>query len=313
MNIVVTGANGFMGSYLVNVLSQSNDSVYSASRSDSKKLKDLRIKSKFFECDFANSDSIKKMFSELQPDIVYHLAAQSNIPLSWKDPDTTFLVNINGTTSLLEAARNSKIDTKIHIVCSSSEYGSVDKNDIPIHEDVKFRPSSPYAVSKVTQDMLGYSYWKSYGMKITRSRPFAIIGPGKIGDALSDWVQNIVEIELDKKKELVTGNLSATRDFLDVRDCATALVTIVNKGQSGDVYNICSGVGTPLERLIEILKSFSKKPFNKIQDPNRMRPSDDPILVGGNKKLKQLGWNNDIPIEKTIRDTLDFFRSNMES
>src|SRR5574340_285139 len=100
MNIVVTGATGFIGSYLVNTLSQNNDSVYSVSRSDSKKLKDLRIKSKFFECDFGNSDSIEKMFSELQPDVVYHLAAQSNIPLSWKSPSTTFNVNINGTTSL---------------------------------------------------------------------------------------------------------------------------------------------------------------------------------------------------------------------
>ncbi|MGI0060587.1 MAG: GDP-mannose 4,6-dehydratase [Nitrosotalea sp.] len=311
MNIVVTGATGFIGSYLVNVLSQSNNSVYAVSRSNTTKLEDLRLKSKFFECDFGNSNSIKKMLAELQPDIVYHLAAQSNIPLSWKAPFETFNVNINGTTTLLEVIRNSKIDTKIHIVCSSSEYGSIDKNDIPIHEDVKFRPSSPYAVSKVTQDMLGFSYWKSYGMKITRSRPFAIVGPGKIGDALSDWAQNVSEIELDRKKKLVTGNLSATRDFLDVRDCVSALVTIVNKGQSGDVYNICSGIGIQLDGLVEILKSFSNKPFNKIQDPNRMRPSDDPMLVGNNAKLKKLGWKDEIPIEKTIQDTLDFFRRNM--
>jgi len=308
MNIVVTGASGFIGSYLVNILSQSNDSVYSVSRSDSKKLKDLRIKSKFFVCDFANSDSIKKMFSELQPDVVYHLAAQSNIPLSWKDPTTTFNVNINGTTSLLEAARNSKIDTKIHMVCSSSEYGSVDKMDIPIHEDVKFRPSSPYAVSKVTQDMLGYSYWKSYGMKITRSRPFAIIGPGKIGDALSDWAQNIVEIESNRKEHLMTGNLSSIRDFLDVRDCTLALMKIVEKGKVGEVYNVCSGIGIQLDKLIEILQRFSKKPFNRIQDPQRLRPSDDPVLIGKNEKLKQLEWTHKITIENTVKDILQFHR-----
>lgn len=308
MNIVVTGASGFIGSYLVNILSQSNNSVYSVSRSDSKKLKDLRIKSKFFECDFANSDSIKKMFSELQPDVIYHLAAQSNIPLSWKDPNNTFNVNINGTTSLLEAIRNSKIDTKIHIVCSSSEYGSADKDDIPIHEDVKFRPSSPYAVSKVTQDMLGYSYWKSYGMKITRSRPFAIIGPGKIGDALSDWAQNIIEIESNKKEHLMTGNLSSVRDFLDVRDCTFALIKIVEEGKAGEVYNVCSGIGIQLDKLIEILQRFSKKPFSRIQDPQRLRPSDDPILIGKNEKLKQLGWTHKITIENTIKDILQFYR-----
>lgn len=308
MNIVVTGATGFIGSYLVNVLTEGNDSVYTVSRSENEKLRQLRTKSKLFNCDFGNHDSIKKMFSELQPDIVYHLAAQSNIPLSWKDPTTTFNVNINGTLNLLEAARNSKIDSKIHLVCSSSQYGSVDRSDIPIHEDVKFRPSSPYAVSKVTQDMLGFSYWKSYGMKITRSRPFAIIGPGKIGDALSDWSRNISEIERGTKKELVTGNLDATRDFLDVRDCVSALITIVNKGQSGDVYNICSGVGIQLETIIKILKSFSKVQFNRVADPKRMRPSDDPILVGSNEKLKKLDWKDEISIEKTVQDTLDYYR-----
>lgn len=308
MNIVVTGATGFIGSYLVNVLTQGDDSVYAVSRSENEKLSQLRAKSKLFNCDFGNPDSIKSMFSKLQPDVVYHLAAQSNIPLSWKDPATTFNVNINGTLNLLEAARNSKIDSKVHLVCSSSQYGSVDKSDIPIHEDVKFRPSSPYAVSKVTQDMLGFSYWKSYGMKITRSRPFAIVGPGKVGDALSDWSQNVSEIEKDIKKELVTGNLDATRDFLDVRDCVSALITIVNKGQPGDVYNICSGVGTPLEMIIEILKSLSKVQFNRVADPKRMRPSDDPILVGSNERLTKLGWEGKISIEKTIRDTLDYYR-----
>ena len=145
-------------------------------------------------------------------------------------------------------------------------------------------------------------------MKITRIRPFAIIGPGKIGDALSDWSQNVSEIEQGTKKELITGNLDATRDFLDVRDCVSALITIVNKGQSGDVYNICSGMGTPLEMIIKILKSFSKVQFNRVADPKRMRPSDDPILVGSNDKLKKLGWKYEIPIEKTIQDTLDYYR-----
>ena len=310
MSIVVTGASGFIGSYLVNALSQGNYSVYAVSRFDSERLRDLRIKSKFFECDFGNSDSINKMFSELQPDVVYHLASQSNIPLSWKDPFNTFNVNINGTTSLLEEARNSKIDTRIHIVCSSSEYGSVDKNDIPIHEDVKFRPSSPYAVSKVTQDMLGYSYWKSYGMKITRSRPFAIVGPGKTGDALSDWVQNIVDVESNKKEHLTTGNLSSIRDFLDVRDCTSALIRIVENGKAGEVYNICSGIGIQLEKIVEILQRFSKKRFSQILDPQRLRPSDDPILVGKNEKLKQLGWEHKISIEKTIIDIIEFYRKN---
>ena len=309
MNIIVTGSSGFIGSYLVKVLSESNNSIFAVSRTDNERLRNMRLKSRFFSCDFANSDSIKKMFLELQPDIIYHLAAQSNIPLSWKDPFTTFNINVNGTITLLEAARNSKTDTKIHLVCSSSEYGSVLKDDIPIHEDVKFKPSSPYAVSKVTEDMLGFSYWKSYGMKITRSRPFAITGPGKEADVINDWAQNIVEIERGIKNNLVTGNLSAIRDFLDVRDCISALVSIAERGKAGEVYNVCSSIGTSLEKIIDIFKSYGKKPFERIQDPKRLRPSDDPILVGTNEKLKQLGWKSEFTIEKTIEDTLDFYRN----
>jgi len=266
LNIVVTGAAGFIGSHLINNISKNDESIFSVSRVDNEELRDLRFGSKFFKCDFVDPNSIKNMFLELQPDIIYHLAAQSNIPLSWKEPAMTFNVNINGTLNLLEAARNSKTDCKIHLVCSTAQYGSVDKKDIPIHEDVKFRPSSPYGVSKVTQDMLGYSYWKSYGMKITRSRPFAIVGTGKMGDALSDWSQNIVEIEKNQKNDVSVGNLSSIRDFLDVRDCISALISIVNNGKYGEVYNICSGVGISLEKIMEILRSLSKRSFKLLQD-----------------------------------------------
>jgi GDP-4-dehydro-6-deoxy-D-mannose reductase len=308
MNVAVTGSNGFIGSYLVNSLVQRGYNVYSISRSNTSNLAYLRKSSNFLSCDFGNQNSIKNTFDKLDIDMIYHLAAQSNIPLSWKDPITTFNVNVNGTLTLLEIIRNSKADSKIHIVCSSSEYGSVEKKYIPIHEEVPFQPSSPYAVSKVTEDMLGYSYWKSYGMKITRSRPFAITGPGKNNDVMNDWAQNVVEIEAGTKKELVTGNLSATRDFLDVRDCVSALITIADKGKIGDVYNVCSGIGTPLGKIIEIFKSLSKKPFKRIQDPQRLRPSDDPILVGTNDKLKNLGWASKFSIEQSIDDILNFYR-----
>jgi GDP-4-dehydro-6-deoxy-D-mannose reductase len=310
MNVVVTGSAGFIGSYLINSLLKDGDNVYSVARTDSPLLRFLRDGSKFYPCDFGNITFIKEMIKTIQPDIVYHLAAQSYLVSSWKDPYGTFNINVNGTIALLEELRNSRIDAKIHLVCSAAQYGSVDKEDIPIHEDVRFRPSNPYAISKLAEDMIGYSYWKSYGMKITRSRPFAIIGPGKLNDAIFDWTQNIVAIEQDRKKELVTGNLSLVRDFLDVRDCVSGLVSITNKGRWGEAYNICSGIGTSLEKIIEILKPMSKKPFERVQDPKRLRPSDDPILVGDNKKLCSLGWEIKIPIEKTIEDTLNFWRKN---
>ena len=146
-------------------------------------------------------------------------------------------------------------------------------------------------------------------MKITRSRPFAIVGTGKTGDALSDWSQNIVEIEKNLKNDVSVGNLSSVRDFLDVRDCISALISIVNNGKYGEVYNICSGVGISLEKIMEILRSLSKRSFKLLQDPKRMRPSDDSVLIGDNKKLKSLGWFPKISIEQTVEDTLNFWRN----
>lgn len=313
MRILVTGGNGFIGSYLVNSLIQDNHDVFSSSRTNPKKLENLRRGIKFFKCDFKDSESIKSMLKHVEPEAIYHLSSQSNIPDSWNNPLQTFKINVDGTITLLEEAKNSKTEPKIHIVCSSAEYGSVDSNDIPIHEDVKFRPSSPYAVSKISMDMLGYSYWRSYGMKITRSRPFAIVGPGKSADVLTQWSQNIVEIEIGEKENLMVGNLNAIRDYLDVRDSVSALKTIVSKGKSGQVYNICSSEGLKLKRIIEILKSLCKKKFKIKEDPNRLRPSDDPVLIGDNKKLINLDWKPQFQIESSIKDTLEYWRKIMSN
>jgi len=162
----------------------------------------------------------------------------------------------------------------------------------------------------VTMDLLGFSYWKSYGMKITRSRPFAIIGPGKIGDVLSDFSKGIVVIETGKKDSMSVGNLESVRDFLDVRDCVNAISTIVKLGRHGHVYNICSSKGNKIQKILDILKKLSKKKFETKQDPKRMRLSDDPILVGDNTKLKKLAWLPKLTFENTIKDTLNFWRDN---
>lgn len=310
MNVLVTGGSGFIGSYLVNHLLNDNHKVFSVSRTDSQNLIKLREGSEYISCDFSDAESIKLALKKIEPDIVFHLASQSNIPESWTNPTKTFRTNIDGTVTLLEQLRNSKTEPKIHFVCSSSEYGSVDKNDIPIDEEVKLSPSSPYAVSKVTMDLLGFSYWKSYGMKITRSRPFAIIGPGKIGDVLSDFSKGIVVIETGKKDSMSVGNLESVRDFLDVRDCVNAISTIVKLGRHGHVYNICSSKGNKIQKILDILKKLSKKKFETKQDPKRMRLSDDPILVGDNTKLKKLEWLPKLTFENTIKDTLNFWRDN---
>jgi len=213
LNVLVTGGSGFIGSYLVSHLLNDNHKVFSLSRTDSQNLIKVREGYEYIPCDFSDAESIKLALNKIEPDIVFHLASQSNIPESWNSPTKTFRTNIDGTVTLLEQLRNSKTESRIHLVCSSSEYGSVEQKDIPMDEDVKFNPSSPYAVSKVTMDLLGYSYWKSYGMKITRSRPFAIIGPGKIGDALSDFSKGVVEIEKGKKRFYKCWKFRSSKGF----------------------------------------------------------------------------------------------------
>jgi len=308
LRVLVTGGSGFVGSYLINNLLDEGNEVFSASRLNTVKLEHLRSGSEFLECDFENSKSIKNLIKKIEPEIVYHLASQTNLPESWKDPSKTLKVNVNGTATLLEEIKNSKTDPKIHIVCSSVEYGSVDDSDIPIHEDVKFKPSSPYAVSKIAMDMLGYSYFKSYGMKVTRSRPFAIIGPGKSSDALTQWCKNIVEIENGQKDCLLVGDVSVIRDHLDVRDAIFGLKAIVMKGQSGQVYNICSSEGLQLNKLINTLKLLCKKTFDVKQDPTRLRPYDDKVMIGDNTRLKKLKWQSKYPIKQSIEDTLNYWR-----
>jgi GDP-4-dehydro-6-deoxy-D-mannose reductase len=308
MKILVTGGTGFIGSYLAKALIEKGHNVSTGSRNDSAILKFLREGCNFYCCNLESSEQIKKIVSQLEPDIVYHLAAQNNIPVSWQDPQTTMKINVSGTLILLEALRNSKIEPMIHLVCSSSEYGMVGNDVSLIDENIKFNPSSPYGVSKIAADMLGYCYWKNYGMKITRSRPFAIIGPGKSNDALSQFCKNIIEIESGNKTSLVTGNLRSIRDFLDVRDCVEALIKIAFKGKTGEAYNICSGTRTELTQIVNILSAESQIPVKITQDPKLFRPSDDPVLIGNNSKLKQLDWQPTFNLEKTVIDTLNFWR-----
>lgn len=306
MNILVTGASGFIGSYLVNSLQQSN-SVVALSRSNSTNLSSLRTDSKFFSCDLSN-DSLKDILKGIEPDEIYHLAAQTNVPVSWQSPIDTFKQNVNSTIALLEWARSLKNEPRIHLVSASAIYGSVLETETPISEDAELRPTSPYAVSKLASDMLGYSYWKSYGMKITRSRPFLIVGPGKDGGVFADFAKQMITIEKNNMFPPKVGNLSIIRDFLDVRDCVKALRIINTKGKAGEVYNLCSGKGVSLGYLLASFMKIMGRNFKIESGPIDNRPSQDMILIGNNTKLKKLGWGISIPLEQTITDTLNFIR-----
>ncbi|MBD3286520.1 NAD-dependent epimerase/dehydratase family protein, partial [candidate division WOR-3 bacterium] len=222
--------------------------------------------------------------------------------------------NVVGEANLFEACRKAGCDPVIQIAGSSEEYGFVYPDEVPIKETNPLRPLSPYGVSKVAQDLLGYQYYKSYGLKIIRTRAFNHTGPRR-GDVFvtSNFARQIVSIEKGLSKPVIkVGNMEAVRDFTDVRDVARAYELAVEKGIPGEVYNIASGKGIKIGELLDMLLSLSSVKIKTVNDPSRMRPSDVELLVGDITKFtKQTGWKPEIPFKQTLTDTLDFWRNRL--
>ena len=311
--ILVTGAAGFIGSHLCDFLVNKGLEVCGTYwKGDTfVNVDHLRNKINFMECDFRNKKNVEEIINDVKPDYIFHMAAQSFVVPSWQDTEETLRTNIFGTFYLLEAIRKAGIDPKIIIACSSAEYGLTYEDELPINEKKEFRPSSPYAVSKIGTDMLSYLYFQAYKMKILRIRFFNIIGSRKIFDACSDFAKGIVEVEKDSKERLDVGNLGGIRDFTDVRDAVEAIWLLTEKGEFGDVYNICSGKRYKVKEILDKLISLSKKEIKLQQDSKKIRVLDDPIFIGDNTKIKKLGWKPKIPIEKTLNDMLAYWRDRL--
>jgi GDP-4-dehydro-6-deoxy-D-mannose reductase len=308
---LVTGCGGFIGSYLVSLLLEKGQTVYGTAHQHRENLDRLKGGMTILKCDISDRKRVDDVVSKVKPDYVFHLAAQSLIQPSWQDPEKTIETNILGTLYLLDSVRKAKIDPLIEVVCSSAEYGFTGEGKILIKEDEQFKPSSPYGVSKVGQDMLAYLYWHTYSIKVIRVRPFYITGPGKISDACSDFARGIVEVEKGQIDTLNTGKLESVRDIVDVRDCVKAMWLLMEHGVPGEAYNICSGRGYKMRDILDMLLSMSPKKIKVTQSPEKMRPSDDNILIGDNSKLCRVGWKPQIPIERTLSDILDYWRKRL--
>jgi GDP-4-dehydro-6-deoxy-D-mannose reductase len=307
--VLITGCASFIGSYLAEFLLEIGFTVYGTIHQDSTNIGHLKEKLTIFKCDILDKHKVESIVAEVNPDFIFHLAAQSLILPSWQDPEKTLKVNTLGTLYLLESIRKAAIDPVIEVVGSSAEYGFCDAAESPIKESGGLRPSSPYGVSKVAEDMLAYIHWQTYGMKIIRVRPFYIAGPRKASYVCSDFAIGITEIEAGKRDTLSVGNLDAVRDLVDVRDAVRAMWLIVTKGTPGEVYNICSGKGYRVKDILDKLISLSSHNIKVCTDPDRMRPSDEPILIGDISRLRSLGWEPQISIDKTLADILDYWRT----
>jgi GDP-4-dehydro-6-deoxy-D-mannose reductase len=306
---LVTGCGGFIGSYLAEFLLGKGVSVYGTVHHHTQNIDHLKDKIAILKCDLLDKERVEEIVREVKPDYIFHLAAQSIIPASWQDPEDTLKTNIMGTLYLLDGIRKAEIDPLVEVACSSAEYGFNYENEAAVKEDREFRPSSAYSVSKVGQDMLAYLYWRTYKLRIIRVRPFNITGPRKTIDASSDFARGIVEIENGQRQFLAVGNLEAVRDIVDVRDCVRAMWLLARKGTPGEAYNICSGTGYRMGDILKRLISLAKTKIEVRQEPQRLRPLDEPILIGDNSKVGSLGWAAEIPIEKTLSDLLNYCRA----
>lgn len=319
MRVLITGITGFAGSHLADyiVAEQPDVEIFGTHRWRSRfeNIEHLRNDIQLVETEMRDYTSVCRALDQCRPDAIFHLAAQSYVPTSWTAPSDTLTTNIIGQTNLFEAVRDLGLDPVIQIAGSSEEYGLVLPDEVPIREDNPLRPLSPYAVSKVAQDLLAYQYFKSYGLRTIRTRGFNHTGPRR-GDVFvtSNFAKQIARIELGKSEPVIrVGNLDAQRDFTDVRDIVRAYWLTVEKGEVGEVYNLASGVAISIREMLDRLLGLSKCEVRIEIDTDRLRPSDVEILLGDSTKFRdRTGWEPCIPFDQTLQDLLDYWRERIE-
>ncbi len=314
MKVLITGITGFAGSHLVDyLLNSSGVEIHGIQRwrSRTENVEHVVDKISMYECDMRDAHSVTNVIKEVQPDRIFHLAAQSLVPASWKSPAETLGTNVLGQLNIFEAVRRVGINPRIQIAGSSEEYGLVLENELPVRETNPLRPLSPYAVSKVSQDVMGYQYFKSFDMDIVRTRAFNHTGPRRPPVFVcSDFARQLVQVGLGlRDPEIRVGNLEAKRDFTDVRDVVIAYWLALEKGVGGEVYNICSGNCFKISEVLDMLIEIAGVEVKVTKDQARMRPSDVPVLQGDSSKFSTLtGWKPKIPFKKTLTDLVEFWR-----
>ncbi len=312
---LITGITGFAGSFLAeHLLAIGGYEVAGTylTQPSLSNIAQIRDKTRAVQIDLNDGPLVEKIIKEESPEYIFHLAALTAPGESFENPSEFIVNNIAAQINLLEGVRKAKISPRVLIVSSAEVYGNIKTSDLPIDESTPLAPVNPYAVSKVAQDFLGMQYFLSYKMPIVRVRPFNHIGPRQSPNfVVASFAQKIAEIERGNTEPILrVGNLSAKRDFTDVRDIVRGYALLLEKGNAGDVYNIGSGKAYQILDILNNLLSNSRKKIKVEADKQLIRPIDVPELLCDNSKiLKTTGWKPSIPIEKTLRDTLDYWRA----
>lgn len=312
MKALITGIAGFAGSHLVETLLTEKVEVAGIiyHSSHSKNLGSSLSKTKIFAGDLNDPKFVNRVVRDFKPDHIYHLAAQSSAAVSLADPEATLIGNMKSELNILEAVRNYNLTPRILITGSAEEYGIVEKKDLPIDEDTPFRPIQPYAVSKIAQDFLAYQYYLAYKLDVVRVRPFNHIGPRQRTDfVVADFSNQVAQIKRGEKEPVVrVGNIEVKRDFTDVRDMVKAYFLALEKGEAGEVYNLGSGRSYSIGWILDQLIGLSGVKIKLELEEKRLRPIDIPETICDYSKFnKKTGWQPTIPIEQTLKDTLQYY------
>ncbi len=292
MRVFVTGGHGFVGSHLIEHLQDLGDEVIAPDQ---------------HEVDLADQEGLITSVTRAAPDAIIHLAALAHVGESWADPARTFNVNAVGTLHLLEAARRVTPLPRVLLIGSAEVYGPVSPEEVPLTEEHRLNPATPYAASKVAAEFLGMQYCSGFGVPVIRSRSFNHIGPGQATRFLvADIAGRIADaVKTGSADPIRVGNITTQRDYTDVRDVVRAYRLLVTDGLAGEVYNVCSGVGVSGETMAQRMFELADVKLNIEIDPALVRPVDVPVLVGDNSRLKQAtGWQPQIPLDETLRDVL---------
>ena len=309
MKSLIIGGAGFVGAYLIRHLRDELQHEVVVTKMPHEQITESGIK--ILDLNILEKESISNVFEQEKPDYIFHLAAQSSVALSWKNPGLTVDVNIKGSVNVLDAVRDMEKQPRVLLIGSGEEYGRILPDETPIQEDNNLRPGNIYAATKACQNMIGKIYADAYKLDIMMVRAFNHTGPNQAPlFVVADFCKQVADIEAGLQEPVLrVGNLSAERDFTDVRDVVRAYGMLIAKGDRGETYNVGSGHAVSIDSILQMIVSKAKCEIKVEIDPAKLRPIDVPIIEADTNKLQQCtGWKPNIPLSQTIEETLEFYR-----
>jgi GDP-4-dehydro-6-deoxy-D-mannose reductase len=313
--VLITGITGFAGSHLAESLSGKAE-VWGTCLDDNIENVTGIPGLKLVSCDLLDYKMVESAVEQARPDEIFHLAGQSNPSLSFGSPADTLRTNIFSTLNLFEAALNKAPAASILNIGSGDEYGEAAPEELPLRESAELKPLNPYAVSKVTQDLLAFQYSKSRNLRAVRCRPFNHFGPRQSEQFVcSAFARQIAEIEAGVKREKVlrVGSLESFKDFLYIKDVVAAYELLMERGTVGEVYNISSGDPVRISAILNEILSFSSERIEVATDPGKLRSKETPAVYGDSSKLRSLGWSPRYGLREGLKELLDFWREKVRN